>query len=101
LTKLEVSFTPNLIMNTAQLRQQINHQLDQLSSDRLRLVADFIGYLAQKEQHQNTVSSGTQPATNYRPSSGKPLLSHTETWAGDDFEKCLQAVYETRSQLQP
>jgi hypothetical protein len=90
-------------MDTTQLRQEINHQLDQLSSDRLRLVADFIGYLAQKEQHERNTSapSDTQPPNNYRPSAGGSLLNHTETWAGEDFEECLQTVYETRSQLQP
>ena len=89
-------------MDTPLLRQEINHQLDQLSGDRLRLVADFIGYLAQKEEHERSTSStaDTQPPTNYRPPSGKSLLSYTETWAGDDFEECLQIVQETRSQLQ-
>lgn len=84
-------------MNTLKLRQTINQYLDQLSSDRLRLVADFISFLVQKEY-----SSPPQPTDtpeDFRPAS-QSLLSHTETWAGDDFEDCLQTAYETRSQIQ-
>lgn len=32
----------------------------------------------------------------YRPASGRSILRHAGTWAGDDFEKCLQLVYTTR-----
>jgi len=41
-------------MNTAEIRQQINQHLDQLSSDRLQLVADFLAYLTDKESEQAT-----------------------------------------------
>ncbi len=83
-------------MNSAQLRQTINHYLDQLSSDRLRLVADFLNFLVHtehKDQLQVTESA------DFRPPSGGSLLSHTETWEDSDFEECLKTVYETRSQL--
>ena len=33
----------------------------------------------------------------FRPSSGRSLLRQAGTWAGDDFEECLQLVYDTRS----
>ncbi|NEP19662.1 MAG: hypothetical protein F6J97_22690 [Leptolyngbya sp. SIO4C1] len=84
-------------MNTLQLRQTINRYLDQLSSDRLRLVADFISFLVQKEHQEHPQSIDT--TSDFRPA-GDSLLSHTETWEGDDFEECLQTVYETRSQIQ-
>lgn len=84
-------------MNTLQLRQTINQYLDQLSSDRLRLVADFISFLVQKEQRSQ--SQPIDASEDFRPAS-QSLLSHTETWAGDDFEECLQTVYKTRSQIQ-
>ena len=32
----------------------------------------------------------------YRPASGRSILRHAGTWAGDDFEECLQLVYATR-----
>jgi hypothetical protein len=37
------------------------------------------------------------PSPVYRPASGRSLLRHAGTWAGDDFEDCLRLVYETRS----
>lgn len=36
----------------------------------------------------------------FRPSSGRSLLRHAGTWAGDDFEECLQLVYDTRAPLE-
>ena len=32
----------------------------------------------------------------YRPASGRSILRHAGTWAGNDFEECLQLVYATR-----
>lgn len=40
----------------------------------------------------------TQPS--FRPASGKSLLRHAGTWAGDDFEECLQLVYDTRGKIE-
>lgn len=81
-------------MNNPQLRQTINHYLDRLSSDRLRLVADFLKFLVHTEHEEHTEASDN---SDFRPSSGGSLLSHTESWAGSDFEECLETVYETRS----
>ncbi|MEM9009088.1 MAG: hypothetical protein AAGE59_36980 [Cyanobacteria bacterium P01_F01_bin.86] len=81
-------------MNAIQLRQTINQYLDQLSSERLRLVADFINFLVHQERQEQPSDDDFRPATN------SSLLETTETWAGDDFEDCLQTVYETRSQIQ-
>lgn len=36
----------------------------------------------------------------FRPSSGRSLLRHAGTWAGDDFEECLELVYDTRSEIE-
>ena len=85
-------------MNTLQLRQTINQALDQLSSDRLRLVADFITFLVQKQQQEQSQSIEPASSEVQRPARHS-LLSHTETWEGDDFEDCLQTVYETRSHI--
>lgn len=84
-------------MNSIQLRKTINHYLDQLSSDRLRLVADFLSFLVQTERQEHIQSKETD---GFRPAIGGSLLSHTETWEGSDFEECLETIYETRSQLQ-
>jgi proline dehydrogenase len=44
----------NKIMNTSELRQQINQYLEQLSGDGLEIVADFLAYLADKESEEAT-----------------------------------------------
>jgi hypothetical protein len=36
----------------------------------------------------------------FRPPSGRSLLRHAGAWAGDDFEECLQLVYDTRSEIE-
>ncbi|MGB5959228.1 MAG: hypothetical protein WBG73_01110 [Coleofasciculaceae cyanobacterium] len=41
-------------MNNTEIRQQINQHLEQLSPDRLQLVADFLAYLADKESEEAT-----------------------------------------------
>jgi hypothetical protein len=38
-----------------------------------------------------------QQESALRPSSGRSLLRHAGKWQGDDFEECLQAVYDSRS----
>ncbi|MGI8503679.1 MAG: hypothetical protein ACR2LR_21490 [Hassallia sp.] len=41
-------------MNNTEVRQQINQYLDELSSERLQLVANFLAYLADKESEDAT-----------------------------------------------
>ena len=41
-------------MNTAEIRQQINTNLDKLSFEGLNLVAQFVEYLADKESQEAT-----------------------------------------------
>ena len=84
-------------MNTSPLRHTINYYLDQLSADRLHLVADFLNFLVHTEPQ--ALPQATEN-TDFRPPSGSSLLSHIEIWEGDDFEECLENVYETRSQIQ-
>ncbi|PZV08816.1 MAG: hypothetical protein DCF22_19595 [Leptolyngbya sp.] len=36
---------------------------------------------------------------SYRPASGKSLEDYQGGWAGDDFEECLQLVYDSRSKV--
>lgn len=83
-------------MTPTQLRQTINQYLDQLSGERLRLVADFVNFLAQQERQARSAFNDS----DVRPPADSALLSNTVTWAGNDFEECLETVYETRSQIQ-
>ncbi|NER24657.1 MAG: hypothetical protein F6J86_15800 [Symploca sp. SIO1B1] len=37
---------------------------------------------------------------HFLPPSGRSLLRHAGTWAGEDFEDCLYLVYNTRSEIE-
>jgi len=45
-------------------------------------------------------SPSSESHTSFRPASGRSLLKHAGTWAGNDLEECLEIVYETRSPLE-
>lgn len=47
-----------------------------------------------------TQSQSSEKDLLFRPASGRSLLRHAGTWAGNDFEECLESVYETRSPLE-
>ncbi|MBD2303375.1 DUF2281 domain-containing protein [Nostoc sp. FACHB-190] len=47
----------------------------------------------QNQLHENSTDNSQIP---YRPASGRSILRHAGTWAGDDFDECLQSVYATR-----
>lgn len=47
----------------------------------------------QIDLNETSSDNSQQP---YRPASGRSILKHVGTWAGDDFEECLQSVYATR-----
>jgi hypothetical protein len=56
------------------------------------------------EKHDTSLSS-TKPEVQeatpiLRGSKTEDLLKFAGTWQGDDFEECLQLVYETRSQAE-
>lgn len=38
-----------------------------------------------------------EPSVGYRPASGRPLLRHAGTWAGDDLEERLAEVTALRA----
>jgi hypothetical protein len=39
-----------------------------------------------------------QPLPSLRTASGRSILRHAGQWEGDDFEDCLQSVYNDRSE---
>ena len=49
---------------------------------------------------EKTSSQSPENPPSFRPASGRSLLRHTGTWAGDDLEGCLQKVYENRTPLE-
>ena len=87
----------------------------ELSSDvLLAQTLDFLRFLKTKptteeislnlstEKNDHTSSHQTKPEIQeatpiLRGSKAENLLKFAGTWQGDDFEECLQVVYETRS----
>ncbi|MFZ4641647.1 MAG: hypothetical protein ACOYMP_14800 [Nodosilinea sp.] len=97
-------------MTPTEIRHKLHQQIDQLPLDLLLLAADFLDFLKFKRVNARdsteglaqfsrpTTADGDQPILT--GSTGADLLQFSGTWQGDDFEQCLQAVYETRSPAQ-
>ena len=82
-------------MNTVQLRQKIENQLNQLSSERLAMVSDFLDSIQSPKPIDSSFLSKMPPIK--RGKTAKDLLKFDKTWQGDDLENCLNIVHETRS----
>ncbi len=90
------------------LLQEIESAPDTLLSETL----DFLRFLKTKDTQIDSVTT-LDPATPNSPqpldleatpiirgSTAGDLLKFAGTWQGDDFEECLQLVYDTRSQAE-
>jgi len=85
-------------MNTVQLRQKIEKQLNQLSPERLALVSEFLDSIQPLEPIESSSLRKLSPIK--RGKTAKDLLKFAKTWQGDDLEDCLNFVHETRSKTQ-
>ncbi|MEO0456145.1 MAG: hypothetical protein AAF152_06115 [Cyanobacteria bacterium P01_A01_bin.114] len=101
-------------VTTAKLRHQINRYLNQLSLEQLKWIADLLAFLVLRTQQSGTeqpsapeIETASEPSlidsneseVVLRDSTAADLLEVAGTWEGDDFEECLQLVYNTRSQV--
>ncbi len=66
----------------------------------LEEVLSYLEYLKTKHYGSSTKPANTSQEMEpiLRGSKAKHLLKFAGTWQGDDFEQCLQLVYNTRSQ---
>ncbi|MEQ9355797.1 hypothetical protein [Coleofasciculus chthonoplastes] len=66
----------------------------------LAQILDYLEYLKTKPTRP-TARSRTVPIPDGEPlkrgSQAKDLLKFAGTWQGEDFQECLQLVYDTRS----
>lgn len=85
-------------MTDSDTRRKVLQEVAQLPSEQLALVANFIEFL--QFRHSETLSTQVVPSFNDRPimtgSTVADLLQFAGTWQGDDFEECLQSVYDSR-----
>jgi hypothetical protein len=80
----------------------------ELLTEPLDLIRSFKVDHAKKEleskPEESTLLSDSTQASNgkekitYRGASGRSILRHAGTWQGDDYEECLQSVYNSRGQ---
>jgi len=85
-------------MNTSQLRQKIETQLDHLSPEKLDLVSNFLDSIQKTETKESSLLRQLSPIK--RGKSAKDLLKYAATWKGNDLETCLNDMRETRSESQ-
>ena len=88
-------------MTTIEIRQIIHQKIDRLSSEQLALMMEFLEFL----QFKSAKSNASATLTTSLEQSGEPVLTGSTiadllqvagTWKGNDFEKCLQSVYDAR-----
>lgn len=85
------------------LKEQLMREIESMSEELLAELLDFAGFIKAKQNKQQTPPehSTELPPRKLSPilrgSKAEDLLKFAGTWQGDDFEECLQAVYETRS----
>lgn len=90
-------------MTPTEIRQKLHRQIDQLPADLLMLVDEFLEFLKfRRNQAPDSAAIAAEPETGadepvLTGSTGADLVPFAGTWQGDDFEDCLQAVYEHRS----
>jgi hypothetical protein len=76
------------------LLQEIESSPDLLLAETL----NFLRFLKTKPDPEPQSTPESTPIL--RGSKAEDLLKFAGTWQGDDFEECLQLVYETRSQTE-
>jgi hypothetical protein len=72
-------------------------EIEQAPDFLLEEVLDFL--LFAKSRHTQEQPKITSSKLPYRPASGRSLLRHAGKWAGNDQEKCLQMVYDSRGEV--
>jgi hypothetical protein len=80
-------------MTNIDLQQQITKDLSTISPNNLKILAEFIQFLKQKQE------TNLSEPINYRPASGRSILRHAGKWEGDDLEECLELMHKTRGKL--
>jgi len=80
-------------MNQIELQEKITRDLSTISPDNLKIIAEFVQFIKQKQEIKFS-----EPM-NYRPASGRSILRHVGKWEGDDLEDCLKLMYETKGKV--
>ncbi|MFN7853020.1 hypothetical protein [Anabaena sp. AL09] len=83
------------------IKQNLIAAIENTPEPILQQTLDYLEYLKTKI-NASAIKSSSVPVQDGEPilrgSKAKDLLQFGGTWQGDDFEKCLQLVYDTRSE---
>lgn len=85
------------------IKEQLLASLENTPEPILEQTLDYLEYL--KTRKNGSIIKPTDVSVQevepiLRNSKAKDLLKFAGTWQGDDFEECLQLVYDTRSQAE-
>lgn len=105
-------------MTSTDARARLNQKLDQLPPGVLATVIEFVDFLSHRYKQSPSATLGINArkvdSSDFQnasltiqsesidvrpPVSDDSLLDITDTWEGDDFEECLEMVYNSRSQI--
>ena len=86
------------------IKEQLLKEIELVPENLLPEILNFLLFLKTKQDTEPTTQTPSQENStsteasleSYRPASGRSILRHAGTWAGDDFQECLQMVYDTR-----
>jgi hypothetical protein len=83
------------------IKQNLIAAIENTPEPILQQTLDYLEYLKTKI-NASAIKSSSIPVKDGEPilrgSKAKDLLQFAGTWQGDDFKKCLQIVYDTRSE---
>lgn len=83
------------------LKELLIQEIETMPDEILSELLDFADFIKAKHTKQKALTEiQTQTQSSYRRASGLSILRHAGTWQGDDFEECLQMVYNTRGKAQ-
>ena len=93
--------------NPVSVKEQLRQEIEQTPDEILAIALEFLLFLKSRSSDSPTIKPTAEELEQfsqtsglpYRPASGKSLLDYQGGWAGDDFEECLQLVYDSRSQV--
>ncbi|AFZ59356.1 hypothetical protein H6G54_03470 [Anabaena cylindrica FACHB-243] len=85
------------------IKQQLIAAIENTPEPILQQTLNYLKYLKTK-MNTSTIKSSSVAVQDGEPilrgSKAKDLLQFAGTWQGEDFEKCLQRVYDTRSEAE-
>lgn len=85
------------------IKEQLLNAIESTPEPILEQILDYLEYLKARATSSAT-GSNKVPIQDGEPilsgSKAKDLLKFAGTWQGEDFEECLQLVYDTRSQAE-